>query len=97
MPPPEITHADLYALLERIEREWKLHKQAIEGAFLLDDRGLPDYAGHNREHSEQLQGKRTMDEYKKAVTLRLLQGGVGLLLTLVGLGLGPFVREVLGG
>lgn len=78
-------------LLQRIHNELTLHKQLIENAFVLDDRGQPDYGNHKRHHIEIDQTEKRMNEYKKAVTLRLLQGGVGIFLTILGLGIGQYV------
>lgn len=98
-----ITHETLLKQLEHngvllttIHQELKTHKQLIEGAFELDERGLPDYSRHKQHHQKQTQSDKDMTEYKKAITLRLLQGAVGLVLTLLGFGLGPYLTKTLG-
>lgn len=102
--PTEITHRELYSqletngqLLQRIHQEMLHHKQMVEGAFPVDDRGLPDYGGHKRHHMDIIESNRAMGEYKRAVTLRLLQGGIGLVLTVLSFGLGPYVMKLIGG
>ena len=104
MAMPDITHATLDAKLEangamlnRLLQELTHHKQLIEGAFPLDERGLPDYGAHKSHHIAIAESDKAMGEYKKAITMRLLQGAVGLLITILGLGLGPYFSKILGG
>lgn len=101
--PTEVTHEEIWqqlrengALLQRLLLEWEHHQEKVEGAFPLDDRGLPDYGGHKAQHLAIAANDKAMGEYKRAVTTRLLQGAIGLLLTLLTLGIGPAIREVLG-
>lgn len=104
MAMPEITHATLDAKLEangamlnRLLQEMSHHKQLIEGAFPLDDRGLPDYGRHKAQHLAITKSDESMGEYKRAITMRLLQGAVGLLITILGFGLGPYFSKIFGG
>lgn len=85
------------ALLQRIHQELLHHKQMIEGAFPLDDRGLPDYGKHKAHHLSIAESDKAMGEYKRAITARLLQGAVGLIITILGFGLGPYFTKILGG
>lgn len=70
--------------------------QSIEQAFPLNEFGLPNYAGHNQEHKDSAEESKNTKEYKKAVTLKLLQGAAGLLITLIGFGIGPYISSKLG-
>ena len=104
MPTDLITHETLHAqlsengaLLQRIHQELAHHKQLIEGAFPLDDRGLPDYGTHKAHHKAIADSDKAMGEYKRAITARLLQGAVGLIITILGFGLGPYFSKILGG
>lgn len=72
-----------------------MHKDRFEGAFPLDERGNPDYAKHKAQHQDISREKEEMIEYKKAVTLRLLQGGVGMIIMLISMALAPNIRELL--
>lgn len=98
----EITRKELYELLKangeilkRLEIELKYHKQSVESAFPLDDRGAPDYYGHKQVHVKISEDEKALREYKRAVTLRLIQGGVGVLLTLLGFGFMPYIKTIL--
>lgn len=104
MVTPEITHATLKAALDsvaevvrRIETRLEHHIEKVEGAFPLDERGLPDYGQHKVDHTDIKESRQAMGEYKRAITLRLLQGAVGLLITILGFGLGPYFTKLLGG
>lgn len=99
----EITHKELMnraeangELLQRIHQDFIHHKHMIEGAFPLDDRGQPDYGNHKRHHLDIIESDKAMGEYKKAVTLRLLQGGIGLILTVFSLGVGQYIIKLAG-
>lgn len=101
--PTEVTHEEIWkqlrengALLQHLLLEWGHHKEKVEGAFPLDDRGLPDYGGHKAQHLAIAASDKAMGEYKRAVTTRLLQGAIGLLLTLLTFGIGPAIRDVIG-
>lgn len=103
MATPEITHETLKAALDavgevvrRIETRLDHHIEKVEGAFPLDDRKLPDYAAHKAHHTAIAESEKAMGEYKRAITLRLLQGAVGLLITILGFGLGPYLSKLLG-
>jgi hypothetical protein len=85
------------ALLQRIHQELAHHKQLIEGAFPADERGLPDYGRHKAQHLAITKSDESMGEYKRAITMRLLQGAVGLIITILGFGLGPYFSKILGG
>lgn len=104
MATREITHETLKAaldtngeILRRIETRLDHHIEKVEGAFPLDDRGLPDYGRHKAHHQAITESDKAMGEYKRAITMRLLQGAVGLLVTILGFGLGPYLSKVLGG
>lgn len=104
MPTDLITHETLQAqltsngeILRRIETRLDHHVEKVEGAFPLDERGLPDYGAHKSHHIAIAESDKAMGEYKKAITMRLLQGAVGLLITILGFGLGPYFSKILGG
>lgn len=100
----EITHQTLHDLIKEsisatreLTAEFRSHKQLVEGAFPVDERGLPDYGQHKTHHQAIAESDRAMGEYKRAITMRLLQGAVGLLITILGFGLGPYFSKILGG
>lgn len=100
----EITHQTLHDLIKEsisatreLAAEFRSHKQLVEGAFPVDERGLPDYGQHKTHHQAIAESDRAMGEYKRAITMRLLQGAVGLLVTILGFGLGPYLSKILGG
>lgn len=99
----EITHLELMAkidansqLLQRIHQELMHHKHLLEGAFPFDERGQPDYGRHKQHHMAIIESDKAMGEYKRAVTMRLLQGGIGILLAVFGLGVGPYITKLIG-
>ena len=81
--------------LQQIIADLKDHKDKIEGAFPLDDRGHPNYSLHKTQHQELTREQEDMIEYKKAITLRLLQGGIGLIITIISIAIFPNLRELL--
>ena len=102
--PDHITHETLQAqllsngeILRRIETRLDHHVEKVEGAFTLDERGLPDYGAHKAHHLAIAVSDKAMGEYKRAITTRLLQGAVGLLITILGFGMGPYFSKILGG
>lgn len=104
MATPEVTHEMINRklvengeILQKLLLEWSHHKEKVEGAFPLDDRGLPDYGTHKSHHVAIAESDKAMGEYRKAITMRLLQGAVGLLITILGFGLGPYFSKILGG
>lgn len=104
MATEQITHETLQAqltsngeILRRIETRLDHHVEKVEGAFPLDERGLPDYGVHKSHHVAIAESDKAMGEYKRAITTRLLQGVVGLLITILGFGLGPYFSKILGG
>lgn len=104
MAAEQITHETLQAqlasngeILRRLETKLDHHVEKVEGAFPLDERGLPDYGVHKAHHQAITESDKAMGEYKRAITTRLLQGAVGLLITILGFGLGPYFSKILGG
>lgn len=104
MATPEITHETLNAkldanglILQELRAEVLRRIEMIEDTFPLDDRGRPDYHLVKEHHTDVRESKKAMNEYKRAITLRLLQGAVGLLITILGFGLGPYFSKILGG
>lgn len=80
-------------MIQRLLDEMARQRELFESAFPLNDRGKPDYAAHYQQHFRMTREENDMSEYKKAATLRLLQGAVGLILTLIGFGLLPALRD----
>lgn len=100
----EITHETLKAALDangevlrRLESKLDHHIEKVEGAFPVDELGRPDYSQHKVDHTDIRESKKAMGEYKRAITMRLLQGAVGLVITILGFGLGPYFSKILGG
>lgn len=100
----QITHETLKSAVDavgdvvrRIETRLDHHIEKVEGGFPLDERGLPDYGRHKAHHQAIAESDKAMGEYKRAITMRLLQGAVGLLITILGFGLGPYFSKILGG
>lgn len=80
-------------MIQRLLEEMAQQRELFESAFPLNDRGKPDYAVHYQQHVKLTREENNMTEFKKAATLRLLQGVVGLILTLIGFGLLPALRD----
>lgn len=104
MATPEITHETLNAkldangaILKELRAEVLRRLEMLEDTFPLDERGRPDYHLVKEHHTDVRDSKKAMNEYKKAITLRLLQGVIGLLITILGFGLGPYAAKLLGG
>lgn len=72
----------------------------LKTAFPHNDLGREDYDGHRKDHYQRLRAAeddaRALAELKNAATKRLLVGAIGLAITVIGLGLGPYVRSLLG-
>lgn len=84
---------DPEAMIQQVLDEMALQREMFESAFPLNDRGKPDYSAHYQQHVKMTREENDMSEYKKAITLRLLQGAVGLILTFIGFGLLPALRD----
>jgi outer membrane murein-binding lipoprotein Lpp len=73
----------------------------LKTAFPHNDLGREDYDGHRKDHYHRTKAAeedaRAMSELKNAATKRLLVGAIGLAITVIGFGLGPYVRSILGG
>lgn len=72
----------------------------LKTAFVLNDLHAPDYDGHRKDHYQRTKAAeedaRAMSELKNAATKRLLVGAIGLAITVIGFGIGPYVRNLLG-
>ena len=73
----------------------------LKTAFIHNDLGREDYDGHRKDHYRRTKAAeddaRALAELKNAATKRLLVGAIGLAITVIGLGLGPYLRSILGG
>ena len=89
-------------------RDLSLRMAAVESdvaqlktAFPHNDLGREDYDGHRKDHYKRTKAAeedaRALAELKNAATKRLLVGAIGLAITVIGLGLGPYLRSILGG
>ena len=71
----------------------------LKTAFIHNDLGREDYDGHRKDHYQRTRAAeedaRALAELKNAATKRLLVGAIGLAITVIGLGLGPYVRSLL--
>ena len=70
--------------------------ERIKTAFVLNDRGVEDYDGHRKEHVANVQEEKAMSELKIGATKKIVMGLIGLVITLIGFGIGPYVRSLLG-
>ena len=88
-------------------RDLNLRMAAVESdvaqlktAFPHNDLGREDYDGHRKDHHTRMKAAeedaRAMAELKNAATKRLLVGAIGLAITVIGFGIGPYVRSLLG-
>jgi hypothetical protein len=88
-------------------RDLNLRMAAVESdvaqlktAFPHNDLGREDYDGHRKDHYTRTKAAeddaRALAELKNAATKRLLVGAIGLAITVIGLGLGPYLRSLLG-
>lgn len=75
-------------LEDRIER----HIHSVHRAFPRNDLQEPDFDGHRIFHSEKKDEAKHVTEYKHTITNRLLQGIVGFLLMLVGMGAVAWIK-----
>ena len=70
--------------------------ERIKTAFVPNDRGVEDYDGHRKEHAANAEEEKAMSELKIGATKKIVMGLIGLVITLIGFGIGPYVRSLLG-
>lgn len=70
--------------------------ERIKTAFVLNDRGAEDYDGHRKEHAAHAGEEKAMADLKIGATKKIVIGLIGLAITLIGFGIGPYVRNLLG-
>ena len=71
--------------------------ERIKTAFRTNDLGLSDYDGHRLDHRTRGEEARAMQEFKFDATKKILLGVIGVVMTLIGFGIGPYLRNLLGG
>ena len=87
---------DMHQLNARVSRV-EGDVERIKTAFVLNDRGAEDYDGHRKEHAANAQEEKAMADLKIGATKKIVMGLIGLAITLIGFGIGPYVRSILGG
>lgn len=61
--------------------------QRMRRAFVRDELGEEDYAGHRKDHATRKREAEVMDEYKQTVTKRIINVVLGVVLTALGTGI----------
>lgn len=96
MPPVEPNAGDILSHVMAIKAEQERLRNDFDRAFPRNDLDQPDIDGHRNDHLKSRADARTMDSYKVEATKRLLSGGVGFGLMLLGLGFLSYLRDKLG-
>ena len=84
---------DINLRLGRVEQDIA----AIKTAFLLNDRNTEDYDGHRNDHRTRLKQAEAVEDYKQAATKKIIMGAIAVFLTILSLGIGPYLRGFFGG
>ena len=58
--------------------------------------GGKDYEGHRLFHRARTDEAKAMEGFKLDATKKILLGVVGIVMTLIGFGIGPYLRSLLG-
>jgi hypothetical protein len=84
---------DINSRLARVEHDIA----QIKTAFLLNDRQTEDYDGHRNDHRVRVKQAEAVEGYKQAATKKIILGAIAVFFTILSLGLGPYLRGLLGG
>lgn len=69
-----------------VDEKLEQHIHSVHRAFPRNDLQEPDFDGHRLYHVEKIKERRRVDDYKQSITSKILQGVVGFVLMLLGLG-----------
>lgn len=78
--------------MHKIEDKLDSHIHAVHSAFPRNDLQEPDFDGHRNFHTEKKEESKAMTKYKQGITGKVLQGGVGFILMLIGTGFIAWIR-----
>jgi len=87
-PPNSPTLIDIMQKLLEIQQKQAEHSNA----FLLNDLGKPDIDGHRIDHKELKEAKKVVDSYKIEATKKFISVAIGVLCTLIGMGILDWVK-----
>ncbi len=69
------------------------HFEAQSKAFVKDDLGSPDYAGHRRAHLDMIETSKVVQGYKTDITKRIALGIVALMMSAIGAAVLFWIQE----
>lgn len=79
--------------LARVEGDVEL----LKTAFPSNDIGGKDYDGHRLYHRARAEEAKAVEGFKLDATRKIILGAIGIVMTLIGFGIGPYLRSLLGG
>lgn len=78
--------------IKAIDHKLDRHIGSVHRAFPRNDLEEPDFDGHRAYHVGKIAERRRVDDYKQSITSRILQGAVGFILMILGLGAASWWR-----
>ena len=75
-----------------LDQKLDKHISGVHRAFPRNDLEEPDFDGHRTYHVGKIDERRRVDDYKQSITVKILQGAVGFVLMLIGLGFASWIK-----
>lgn len=72
--------------LAELEDKLDRHIHVVHRAFPRNDLQEPDFDGHRHYHTKKVNEEKVVSGYKQGITEKILQGVVGFILMLLGMG-----------
>ena len=95
MEPCTLTLHDLMTEMKALRQDIVTHREEFHSAFPLNTIGRPDLDGHRTTHEAQITSAKNLETYKTKVVEKILLATVTGLLTIFGLGFGPYLQKIL--
>ena len=77
---------ELKSQIQKIENKLEQHIHTVHRAFPRNDLQEPDFDGHRHYHTKKVNEEKVVSGYKQGITEKILQGVVGFILMLLGMG-----------
>lgn len=72
--------------ISKLEDKLDRHVHMVHRAFPRNDLQEPDFDGHRHYHTKKVNEEKVVSGYKQGITEKILQGVIGFILMLLGMG-----------